>query len=308
MRRATALRAASLGWLTMVLCWFAAACGSESPTDPTLPVSLQIVSGDNQQAIVGHELPSPLVVQVFDAKGKPVEGQVVNFRVVVGGGSAYAGTSLTNKDGFAQDYWTMGAEPGVVTLEVRAVNPTTGAKQNFATFTATALPVFFTLVVSNDGGGTVTGSGIDCPNSTCSAEYPSFTVVTLSASAGAGFVFVGWTGDCTGTGTCTVSMTASRTVTATFIQRFDLTVTIVGSGTVTSTPPGIDCPGDCTESYLNETPVTLVQTPAAGWVFVGWINDCAGTGSCTVTMNNPRFVTAMFTDKPIEGATVTQQP
>ena len=218
MRGARELR---MGWLvcsTLVASWFfAAACGTESPTDATLPpISLLIVSGDGQQEIVGRELPNPLVVQVLDEKSRPVKGQLVNFRVVTGGGSVYAGSSLTNADGKAQDYWTMGAEPGPGTLEVRAVNPTTGEKQNFATFTATALPETFTLIVSLDGSGTVTGLGIDCP-STCSADHTSGTEITLTASASAGFVFSGWTGDCTGA-TCSLTMDGPRSVQAVFAE------------------------------------------------------------------------------------------
>jgi endoglucanase len=40
--------------------------------------------------------------------------------------------------------------------------------------------------------------------------------VTLTASAASGSTFAGWSGACTGTGTCTVSMSAARSVTATF--------------------------------------------------------------------------------------------
>ena len=61
------------------------------------------------------------------------------------------------------------------------------------------------------GTGTVTSSpsGINC-GSTCSATYSSGTSVTLTAAAASGSTFAGWSGACTGTGTCTVSMTAAR--------------------------------------------------------------------------------------------------
>ncbi|OJH40267.1 cellulase family glycosylhydrolase [Cystobacter ferrugineus] len=80
-------------------------------------------------------------------------------------------------------------------------------------------PNNFTLTVtkSGAGGGTVTSSpsGIDC-GSTCSATYSSGTSVTLTATAASGATFAGWSGACSGTGACTVSMTAARSVTATF--------------------------------------------------------------------------------------------
>jgi hypothetical protein len=116
------------------------ACAGKAPADLTPPtLSLGVVSGRRQQATVGQELPQPLVVQVLDSKLRPVKGQLISFRVLSGGGSVYAGTSLTNADGIAQDYWTMGPQPGPARLLVRAVDPTTGEKRNIALFTAVAL-------------------------------------------------------------------------------------------------------------------------------------------------------------------------
>jgi len=68
-------------------------------------------------------------------------GQIVNFVVASGGGSVFAGASVTNVDGVAQERWTLGlstAEPQRV--EVRAVDPSTGEPKVFGVFQATALP------------------------------------------------------------------------------------------------------------------------------------------------------------------------
>jgi hypothetical protein len=69
-----------------------------------------------------------------------------------------------------------------------------------------------------------------------------------------------------------------------------------GTGTVTSSPAGINCGSDCSEPFFAGTPVTLTATPAAGSVFSGWNGACTGTGPCTVTMiaGQPRSVTATF--------------
>jgi hypothetical protein len=67
-----------------------------------------------------------------------------------------------------------------------------------------------------------------------------------------------------------------------------------GTGTVTSSPTGIDCGDDCTESYVSGTEVTLTATPDAGSTFAGWGVDCSGTGTCTVTMSASHQVTAAF--------------
>ncbi|MFZ2763541.1 MAG: hypothetical protein WAX80_00670, partial [Minisyncoccia bacterium] len=61
-----------------------------------------------------------------------------------------------------------------------------------------------------------------------------------------------------------------------------------GSGTVTAS--GIDCPGDCSESYDPDTWITLIATPAVGQVFIGWSSGtgalCVGqTGTCSVQIS-----------------------
>ena len=117
------------------------ACGTDAPTTVVAGgnVTLNIVSGNNQIAPGGAELPAPLVVMATDAKGHPMKGQLVNFVVVDGGGSIFAGASITDYKGIAQDYWTIGGA-GDQKVEVRAVDPTTGKKFTYATFTATIAP------------------------------------------------------------------------------------------------------------------------------------------------------------------------
>jgi hypothetical protein len=86
---------------------------------------------------VGTDLSVPLVVRA-EANGKPIAGQLVNFVVTQGGGSVFAGSAITSVKGLAQEYWTLGTVAGEPqALEVRAVDPTTGVKQTFGTFTAT---------------------------------------------------------------------------------------------------------------------------------------------------------------------------
>ena len=76
------------------------------------------------------------------------------------------------------------------------------------------------LAVSHagSGAGTVTSSpaGISCPGA-CSHSYTQGTTVTLTPAAAPGSTFAGWSGGgCSGTGTCTVTMSADQSVTATF--------------------------------------------------------------------------------------------
>lgn len=69
-----------------------------------------------------------------------------------------------------------------------------------------------------------------------------------------------------------------------------------GTGTVASTPAGINCGTDCNESYAGGAVVTLSATPASGSRFDGWSGGgCAGTGSCTLSGNSSLSVSATFT-------------
>jgi hypothetical protein len=177
------------------------------------------------------------------------------------------------------------------------------AKEVTAEFKLKATPKF-TLKVKKEGTGTgtVTSSpaGINC-GATCSAEFDEGTEVTLSAAASAGSEFSGWSGGgCTGVGTCKVTMSAAKEVTATFDleppSEFALTVVPAGtgSGTVTSSPAGINCGVDCSEAYAAGTEVTLAATPTSGSTFSGWSGACTGAGACKVTMSQARSVTATF--------------
>jgi hypothetical protein len=69
-----------------------------------------------------------------------------------------------------------------------------------------------------------------------------------------------------------------------------------GSGTVTSSPAGIDCGATCTASFYGGLTVTLTAAAATGSTFAGWSGaGCSGTGTCVVTMDEAKSSTASFT-------------
>ena len=182
------------------------------------------------------------------------------------------------------------------------------AKNVGATFNSDPVtPKTYPLTVNKKGtgAGDVMGTGIDC-GSDCSESYPGGTQVTLTATAASGSSFTGWSGACSGSGACTVTMDQARSVSATFKSdpvpppTYVLTVskTGTGTGTVTSSPVGITCGSDCTESYAKGTSVALTATAAGGSSFVSWSGACSGSGACTVTMNAARKVTAKFKKTP----------
>jgi Divergent InlB B-repeat domain len=162
------------------------------------------------------------------------------------------------------------------------------------------------------GTGTVVSqpAGLNC-TATCSAEFALDSVVTLTATPGAGQTFVGWTGACTGAAsTCVVTMDAVRIarfpdVTAQFAPNagqltYTFSLTIAGSGSVVSQPAGINCSASCNADFAANTVLTLTATPAANQSFTGWTGACTGSATtCTVTMAQARTVGASFA--PVAG-------
>lgn len=155
-----------------------------------------------------------------------------------------------------------------------------------------------TVSLTGSGTGTVTGPGISC-NPDCSETYPLGTEVTLTATPDKASTFIGWSGDCSGTGTCKVTMTADKSVTAKFEPTPSRTLTVQAGfksapstiGTVSSSPAGIICTWRsgitmCTDTatYPDGTPVTLFP--------VLWGGACStATGStCMVLMDADKTV------------------
>ena len=77
----------------------------------------------------------------------------------------------------------------------------------------------FTLTATKSGAGTGTvtsaPAGIDC-GATCSASFSTGSTVALTATAASGSYFNGWSGACSGTGACNVTMDAAKSVGAEF--------------------------------------------------------------------------------------------
>ena len=152
----------------------------------------------------------------------------------------------------------------------------------------------FTLNVVKNGssGGLVTSvpSGIVCGTG-CQSSFPSNTTVVLTASPEAGATFLGWSGGgCSGTGTCTVALNSSVTVTGTFeVGMPNNTAPTVNAGpaqTVTF-PNFAFLDGSVTDDGLPSATVTTTWSKVSG---LG-----------TVTFTNPNAVdtTATFSEAGI---------
>jgi Divergent InlB B-repeat domain len=73
-----------------------------------------------------------------------------------------------------------------------------------------------------------------------------------------------------------------------------LAVVVLGSGSVTSAPAGIACPGRCKATFAAGTRVVLTATPRNGARFLRWGGSCGGAGTCRVTVSALAAVAAQF--------------
>jgi phospholipase C len=170
--------------------------------------------------------------------------------------------------------------------------------------------VQLSVQATGGGGGTVSSNpaGINC-GQTCTASFSSGTQVTLTASPAANSFFAGWSGACSGTGACQVTLMQSASVMANFSTSPVLTVALTGQGTVTSTPSGINCGQTCSANFASGTAVTLTATAGANSSFVGWSGGgCSGASACVVKLSASQQVTATFNINQNNTASLTVVP
>jgi hypothetical protein len=160
---------------------------------------------------------------------------------------------------------------------------------------------FFVCITAHGATRSLTiltnGSGSIAANPS-NPVYPENAVVTLTATANAGWQFNGWSGSISGsTNPTNVLMDTDKTITGNFSQipSYTLTVNVSGGGAVS--PSG--------GTYLSGTSVQLTATASNGWMFHHWNGDVTGTANpSSVTMNANKSVNAVF----VQPVTITGQP
>ena len=210
------------------------------------------------------------------------------------------------------------------------------------TGTATNGPPY-TLTITRPSGGTVNSAGINCGTSgiACSVTMPGPMTLGLLATPGAGYVFSGWSGNCSGTNasfalalqgprTCVATFTASSssgssgssssgsggssssgtgtgTGTGTTGPPFTLTITRPSGGTIASA--GIRCGmtgSSCSVTMPAAMWLGLLATPDSGFAFTGWTGDCSGASATyTIALTGPRTCGGTFAAKTKTVPTIT---
>ena len=267
--------------------------GADTATGGTCSVAMT-----RSRTVVATFAPKSRALNLTVATAGGASGQVTGYNINCTGTCSYTynhGTSVTLSavviPGNLFTGWT-----GADTVSGNTCTVTLTSDKNV---TASFAPDVRTLTVTRggNGGGTVDSSvgGLNC-GTACSADIATGTTVTLTATPNGDSIFTGWTGaDSTTANTATVAMNTNRTVNANFtLKTHALTVAKIGGGTVTGN--GVNCGGDCTETFNAGTVVTLTATPATGYIFSSWTGaDSANGSTCSVTMNAAKTVTANFT-------------
>jgi len=167
----------------------------------------------------------------------------------------------------------------------------------------------FTLTVNVGEGGMVTSNpiGVECATGLCTADFPTGTVVRLTATPDPGGAFAGWVGACSGTAACLVTLNANQTVTASFKSfrvraAVSVPAGVVAQGAVgTVIGDGVSCDIDntaaCFADLLQGTHVVLRATPQPANRFLNWsTGPCAGrtNSTCEFTVAGNTTSTALF--------------
>jgi gliding motility-associated-like protein/uncharacterized repeat protein (TIGR02543 family) len=148
-----------------------------------------------------------------------------------------------------------------------------------------------TTTASPTAGGAVNGAG----------SYNAGDVVTVKAIPETGYIFTGWSGDASGIPpSITMKMDGNKSVVANFQLESPDKYILVTTG---SPVEGGSVSG--AGNYDAGTVVTLMVTPATGYIFKGWSGDVVDTfPAITITMNSDKSVTANFEEQSKESVTV----
>jgi uncharacterized repeat protein (TIGR02543 family) len=225
----------------------------------------------------GGGAPAPAITSFTPTNGAAGTSVAINGTNFSGATAvAFNGISATNFTVNSATNISVVVPAGATTGTITVTTPG-GTSPSATAFTITnsspGATYSITTSVSPTGDGTVSGGG----------TFPAGSSEMVTATASAGFVFVGWTGDATGTTSpLTVTVNTNLNITANFVPSgTSITLTVITNlpiyGTVTVSPKLDDGDLKSGKNY------TLTATAKSGYLFSNW------TGSIT-TNKNPLII------------------
>ncbi len=153
------------------------------------PASVAATAGNNQTAIAGAAVATPLAVKVADAFGNGVPGVSVAFAIATGGGTIAGSPATTNASGIATaGTWTLGTAAGAKTVTATVTGLTA------VTFTATATAGPAAIMSLNAGNAQTVTQGLAVPTlpsvkiTDANANPVSGVAVTFAVASGGGSI------------------------------------------------------------------------------------------------------------------------
>jgi hypothetical protein len=195
---------------------------------------------------------------------------------------------------------SIGAYPegDAVNLPQDKENPDEKADAGGGPRIATRSKQTLTVTISGAGKGAVTSApaGVTCNGTTCTGTFDKGTAVALTATAASGSIFKGWTGSCSGPGSCSPFLNSDLTVTAEFV-----TLDGAWTGTYTHKQPA----GNCNFSNAGTLTMNLTTgaTPTSSMTGTGF--EVRNTGTCEIVQPNPRDGSSAAASVSVSGDTIT---
>jgi len=184
-------------------------------------------------------------------------------------------------EGYVFDKWTGASGSDKTTLVMDGDKTVVG---NFAR-------IQFALTITISGEGTVDQKVIKAGGAT---KYNSGTIVELTATPKAGWIFKEWSGSLKGTtNPQQITLDKAKSVTATFIEKdkFELKIVNDGQGSVTKK---VIKAGAATK-YTDGSIIELTATAVSGWKFEKWAGCVSGTDNpVQVTINSNKTAIAVY--------------
>ena len=192
------------------------------------------------------------------------------------GGEYQQGTQVTltatPDEGYEFSGWSDGS--------TEATRVITASEDLTLTASFTELIISYTLTVTSGEGGSVNSEG---------GEYNEGTEVTLTATAGEGYEFSGWSDGSTEE-SITITLSEDTTLEALFelIPVYTLTVTSTEGGSISSEGG----------NYQEGAELTITATPDEGYEFIGWNGSDSTSSTISLTLTANTTIEALFREFP----------